>query len=154
MFFFSILYPIFSLSSNAKERKDFPEIPLPSVPIAAATSHVIIVQFQYRQKILVLNILNSFLWNINYVLKQIDLSNFEVALFQSLTKYIQHPLKAMCHIHIKAPMVTNSFPYFLLTSLLFGSKRSRLLFSYLLHPITCFVLNRKTNWWAESRETN
>ena len=43
MFFFSILYPIFLLSSNAKERKDFPEIPLPSVAIAVATSHVIIV---------------------------------------------------------------------------------------------------------------
>ena len=66
-------------------------------------------------------------------------------------------IKTMCHIHVEAPMVTNWFPsflYFLPTSLSFGSKRSMLLFSYLLPTITCFVLNRKTNWWAESRETN
>ena len=32
-----------------------------------------------------------------------------------------YALKAMCHTDVEAPMVTNWFPYFLPTSLLFGS---------------------------------
>ena len=36
----------------------------------------------------------------------------------------------------------------------FGSKQSRLLYVINRRIITCFVLNRKTDWWAESRETN
>ena len=63
-------------------------------------------------------------------------------------------LKAMCHTDVEAPMVTNWFPYFLPTSLLFGSKRSKLLFSYLLPRITCFALSRKTYWFGEIRETD
>ena len=51
-------------------------------------------------------------------------------------------------------MVSNWFPYFLPTSLFFGSKRSKLLFSYLLSTITCFALSRKTNWFGEIRETD
>ena len=65
-----------------------------------------------------------------------------------------HRLKAMCHTGVEAPMVTNWFPYFLPTSLFFGSKRSKLLFSYLLPKITCFALSRKTNWFGEIRETD
>ena len=62
-------------------------------------------------------------------------------------------LKAMCHTDVEAPMVINWFPYFLPTSLFFSSKRSRLLFSYLLPTITCFALSRRTNWYGEIRET-
>ena len=62
-------------------------------------------------------------------------------------------LKAMCHTDVEARMVTNWFPYFLPTSLFFSSKRSRLLFSYLLPTITCFALSRRTNWLGEIRET-
>ena len=62
--------------------------------------------------------------------------------------------KAMCHTDVEAPMVTNWFPYFLPASLLFGSKRSKLLFSYLLPTITCFALSRKTYWFGEIRETD
>ena len=51
--------------------------------------------------------------------------------------------KAMCHIHVQAPMVNNWFPYFLPTSLFSDSKRSRLLFTYLLPIITCYILNEK-----------
>ena len=36
---------------------------------------------------------------------------------------VLHWLKAMCHIHVEAPMVTNWFPYFLPTSSFFGTKR-------------------------------
>ena len=62
--------------------------------------------------------------------------------------------KAMCHTDVEAPIVTNWFPYFLTTSLFFGLKRSKLLFSYLLPTITCFALSRKTYWFGEIRETD
>ena len=39
---------------------------------------------------------------------------------------VSHRLKAMCHIHVEALMVTNWFPYFLPTSLFYCLKRSRL----------------------------
>ena len=67
---------------------------------------------------------------------------------------VSHCLKAMCHTDVEAPMVTNWFPYFLPTSLFFGSKRSKLLFSYLLPTITCFAFSRKTYWFGEIRETD
>ena len=70
------------------------------------------------------------------------------------TKCVSRCLKAMCHTDVEAPMVTNWFPYFLPTSLFFGSKRSKLLFSYLLPTITCFALSRKTYWFGEIRETD
>ena len=60
----------------------------------------------------------------------------------------------MCHTDVEAPMVTNWFPYFLPTSLFFGSERSKLLFSYLLPTITCFALSRKNYWFGEIRETD
>ena len=64
-----------------------------------------------------------------------------------------HRLKTMSYIHVKAPMIINWFPNFLRTCLFFGSKRSRLLFSYLVATITCFTLSQKTNWSREIRET-
>ena len=67
---------------------------------------------------------------------------------------VSHSLKAMCHTDVEAPMVTNWFPYFLPTSLFFGSKRCKLLFSYSLPTITCFALSRKTYWFGEIRETD
>ena len=52
--------------------------------------------------------------------------------------------KGICHIHDEAPMVTYWFPNFLRTSLLFVSKQSRFLFTYLVATITCFALSRRT----------
>ena len=65
-----------------------------------------------------------------------------------------HRVKAMCHTDVEATMEINWFPYFLPISLFFGSKRSSLLFSYLLPTITWFALSRKTNWFGEIRETD
>ena len=65
-------------------------------------------------------------------------------------------LKAMCHIHIEASMVTLlsylRFPYFLPTSF-FRFKAEQVIVGN-RKTIICSVLNQKTNWWAESRETN